>query len=312
MYCGVPVFKYFHSFFAASIFHSRKIRRTACHRGFFSIQFILLALSHQFTTLVVRRDSAAQVFDTMGIDLAQWRNVIGTFNANRFVYTTTDSNYKETSNQRLANPPNNQRFIVCITLLIFTYFVAIYPLICMDIETNPGPENICNRLNDNQRTLFNNIRCTQLQLIKHQHHLDFLLAQTAQHTVSKGLIPKSVPNANLQANLYNLWYQNILIFAQSQMQLLVKHHEHSIINLHSELNKLWYNLSLLCDYQLLLQIQQNISHSCINLKNKLQSKESRKLKRDLPKSHVNIIHFSSPIPVGNHFVNLSHDSKMYQ
>ena len=39
LYCGVPVFKYFHSFFAASIFHSRKIRRTACHRGFFSIQF---------------------------------------------------------------------------------------------------------------------------------------------------------------------------------------------------------------------------------------------------------------------------------
>ena len=38
LYCGVPVFKYFHSFFAASIFHSRKIRRTACHRGFFSIQ----------------------------------------------------------------------------------------------------------------------------------------------------------------------------------------------------------------------------------------------------------------------------------
>ena len=26
LYCGVPVFKYFHSFFAASIFHSRKIR----------------------------------------------------------------------------------------------------------------------------------------------------------------------------------------------------------------------------------------------------------------------------------------------
>ena len=156
------------------------------------------------------------------------------------------------------------------------------------------------------------IRRTQLQLIKHQHHLDFLLAQTAQRTVPKGLIPKSVPNANLQANLYNLWYQSILIFTQSQMHLLVKHHEHSIINLHSELNKLWYNLSLLCDYHLLIQIQQNISHSCINLKNKLQSKESRKLKRDLPKCHINIIHFGAPIPVDSHFVNLSHDSKVFQ
>ena len=182
----------------------------------------------------------------------------------------------------------------------------------MDIETNPGPENICNRLNDNQRTLLNKIRRTQLQLIKHQHHLDFLLAQTAQHTVPKGLIPKSVPNANLQANLYNLWYQNTLIFAQSQMHLLVKHHEHSIINLHSELNNLWYNLSFLCDYHLLLQIQQNISHSCINLKNKLQSKKSRKLKRDLPNSRVNIIRFSAPIPVDCHSVNLSYDRKMYQ
>ena len=37
------------------------------------------------------------------------------------------------------------------------------------------------------------------------------------------------------------------------------------------------------------------------------------LKRDLPQSRVNIIHFSSaPIPVDSHFVNLSHDRKMYQ
>ena len=153
-------------------------------------------------------------------------------------HTASVSNYKDTSNQRPANQPNNQRFIVYTILLIFIYFVAVFPLICVDIETNPGPKNIFNQLNDNQKTLLNKIRRTQLQLIRHLHHLDFLLAQTTQHTVPKGLISKSVPNANLQVNLYTLWYQNTLIFAQSQMHLLIKHHEHSIINLHSELNSL--------------------------------------------------------------------------
>ena len=99
---------------------------------FFSIQFILQALSYQFTTLVVQSDNAAQVFDTVGIDLTLWRNVIGTFYPDRIVYTTTDSNYKETSNQRPANQPNNQRFIVCILycyLYSFTSLLYTHPYV---------------------------------------------------------------------------------------------------------------------------------------------------------------------------------------
>ena len=240
----------------------------------------------------------------MGIDLSQWRLKIGTFNHNQHVYVQSDSKNKEV----LLKQPNNHRkitpFSLCILSLICIYFIAIYPLICNDIETNPGPTSICSHLSDIQRSLFNKIKRTELKLIKHRHHLDFLQIQASQRTVPPGLIPKLVPQTSLNREMGILWHHNTMIYAQSQMNLLIFQHQQTISSIQHDVQLSWHQLSSLCNYDLLSSIQQSISFSCYNLRRELESRKSRKIKKQNSR-------YRTPVKIRNQTTTLNRISHQH-
>ena len=96
-------------------------------------------------------------------------------------------------------------------------------LLCMDVEPNPGPQQIrISNLPNSIKLLFNQVKRTRLKITRYQSHLDNLLAYKSNNLVPKGLKPKCTPAIHSSnPSFWSKWQKNLDNLASVQLDLLL-------------------------------------------------------------------------------------------
>ena len=100
-------------------------------------------------------------------------------------------------------------------------------LLCMDVESNPGPQRISD-LPSSTKELFNTVKRTKLKLVRYESHLANFTTYANNNLIPKGLLPNCTPAIHSDNPLFwRKWNENLDNLARKQLQLLLEEtHNH--------------------------------------------------------------------------------------
>ena len=156
-------------------------------------------------------------------------------------------------------------------------------LLCMDVESNPGPQRISD-LPPSTKEFFNKAKRTKLKLVRYEsHHTNFTIYAT-KDLIPKGLLPKCTPAIHSDNPLFwRKWNENLNNLARKQLQLLLEetHNHIKLLTtlLSNQLEDLRTSVNNHSTYTILTTLIENMA---FNLSNNLNSLRIKKLKRMPP------------------------------
>ena len=165
----------------------------------------------------------------MGIDIISWRIRIGAFSPKATTGYHTVQVIQDTS--------SNYHAPLKLMIFLAALFYISSLVICMDIETNPGPPFSPAESTPQFTSLFNTTKRIQLKLIRYQHHLKNYEFYTANNIIPRGLLPHCLPAFDSNNFWFHRQWKNIcFITARRHLTLLTKECRTKIKHLYKELS----------------------------------------------------------------------------